>query len=108
MKNYYFAIASTKFLLEQEPTEEILRERTQYYLTQNKQIDFWIVNDPLFLYEDELTDLCEKTPKPATAIISTDKKFIDWIRLRVVYVFTGTIQINSDDNQKLLSVQSKA
>nr|WDA99044.1 hypothetical protein GRSY_039 [Gronococcus sybilensis] len=92
MTNYYFAIASTKFLVEEEPLEEILRERTQYYLDHNKNIDFWVVNDPKFIYRDEFQNLFYKIPKPFTAIISTDKSFIHWIQLRVAYVKIGSFQ----------------
>ena len=49
MYNYYFAIASKNFLINQEPLEEILRERTNYYKSINKDIDFWFVSNPSFI-----------------------------------------------------------
>lgn len=103
MINYYFAAASTKFLVEKEPTEEILRERTYYYLNHDKAIDFWIVNNPKFFYKKEFQTLTANLPQPITAIVSTDKKFIDWIKLRIVYVITGTLSISNNDEKELLT-----
>nr|WDA98858.1 hypothetical protein SCTW_076 [Sciadococcus taiwanensis] len=103
MINYYFAAASKKFLVTEEPTEEILRERTQYYLNNNKAIDFWIVDNPKFLQKKEFLEFASKIPKPLTVIISTDKRFIDWIKLRIVYVKTGNISIPPYQENDLLN-----
>ena len=46
---YYFVLASQQFLISQEPLEEVLRERIQYYCRTNKKIDFWLLPSPKFL-----------------------------------------------------------
>jgi Protein of unknown function (DUF2488) len=38
MKTYYFVLASQRFLLEEEPFEEVLKERVRNYQEQNREI----------------------------------------------------------------------
>lgn len=92
MPKYYFAAASKKFFLEEEPMEEVLRERTNYYNSINKPIDFWLLVDPDFLNMKELSYVKLRVKKPSAAIISTNPIFINWIKLRVGYVITGEIE----------------
>ena len=40
MQTYYYVLGSHKFLLEEEPLEEVLRERERNYREQEKEIDF--------------------------------------------------------------------
>nr|WCH57041.1 hypothetical protein [Hypnea musciformis] len=95
MNNYYFAIASKKFLAEEEPVEEILRERTNYYLNNKKSIDFWFIDNPSFIYKPEFKDLKNKINSTPAAIISLDKDFIEWIKLRISFVLTGEFKSES-------------
>lgn len=95
MTTYYFLVASEKFLLQDEPTEEPLRERTRYYQEQGKEIDFWLVKQPAFLESPEMADYKAKCPQPSAAIISTDKQFIVWLKLRLEFVLTGEFQAPS-------------
>nr|YP_008965621.1 conserved hypothetical plastid protein [Porphyridium purpureum]BAO23597.1 conserved hypothetical plastid protein [Porphyridium purpureum] len=92
MPKYYFAAASKKFFLEEEPIEEVLRERTNYYNSINKPIDFWLLVDPDFLNSKELSYVQLRIKKPSAVIISTNPVFINWIKLRVSYVLTGEIE----------------
>ena len=95
MPNYHVAIASQNFFLDQEPIEEILRERMQYYKSCNKDIDFWFVLNPNFLnaLESDVTRLDIK--HSLAAIVSLDKQFIQWLKLRVVFIHTGKFQSQS-------------
>jgi len=93
---YYFAIASQDFLLKEEPVEEILRERINYYNNINKPIDFWLVTNPLFINKPEMTISEKQIKKPIVAIISYNPKFIDWLKLRLGFVFTGQLTIPID------------
>nr|QJH88204.1 Ycf54 [Pterocladia lucida] len=87
MNNYYFALASQNFLMNEEPVEEILRERTNYYKSINKNIDFWFVNNSNFI-QNNIT--LRKTPNISyAAIISLDKDFILWLKLRMTFVIIG-------------------
>ena len=89
MEKYYYVLASQHFLMEEEPIEEVLKERTRNYHEQEKEIDFWLVKQPAFLEAPEMKDIKKKCPQPAAAIISTNAQFITWLRLRLEYVITG-------------------
>jgi len=69
MQTYYYVLGSHKFLLEEEPLEEVL-----------------------FLEAPEMADIKAKCPQPAVAIISTDKQVVTWFKLRLEYVFQGEFQ----------------
>ncbi|MDB9528990.1 DUF2488 family protein [Oscillatoria sp. CS-180] len=92
MQTYYYLLASQKFLLEEEPLEEVLRERQRHYQSQEKAIDFWLIKQPAFLESDGFGDLKRRCPQPAAAVISTDKTLITWLKLRMEYVITGEFQ----------------
>ena len=89
MQTYYYVLASQRFLMEEEPIEEVLKERTRHYHENEKQIDFWLVEQPAFLEAPEMAEVVAKCPKPAAAIISTNPQFITWLKLRLEYVITG-------------------
>nr|QCI07699.1 hypothetical protein [Nitophyllum punctatum] len=96
MYDYYFAVASQHFLLNEEPLEEVLRERTQYYKNQNKDIDFWFILNPSFLQPNDLKDQCSDILNlPHAAIISLDKQFIQWLKLRIGFIAVGNFQSES-------------
>ncbi|WP_138497060.1 MgPME-cyclase complex family protein [Nostoc sp. PA-18-2419] len=92
MQTYYYVLASQRFLLEEEPIDEVLKERTRHYHEQEKQIDFWLVKQPAFLEAPHLAELKAKCPQPAVAIISTNPQFITWLKLRLEYVLVGEFQ----------------
>lgn len=96
MQTYYYVVASQKFLIEEEPLEEVLRERTRHYQEKNKEIDFWLVKQPAFLEVPALAEVKAKCPQPAAAIISTDASFITWLKLRLEYVSKGEFQAPSE------------
>ncbi|MCX7594244.1 MAG: DUF2488 family protein [Fischerella sp.] len=97
MQTYYYVLASQHFLLEEEPIEEVLRERTRYYHEQEKEIDFWVVKQPAFLEAPQMSQVKAKCPQPAAAIISTNQQFITWLKLRLEFVCTGEFQAPSED-----------
>jgi Protein of unknown function (DUF2488) len=96
MTTYYYVLASQRFLLEEEPLEEVLKERTRYYHEQEKEIDFWLVKQPAFLESPQMSVIKGKCPQPCAAIISTNQQFITWLKLRLEYVVTGEFQAPSD------------
>ncbi|QDZ40049.1 DUF2488 family protein [Euhalothece natronophila Z-M001] len=96
MQTYYYVLASQKFLLEEEPFQEVLEERYRYYEEQNKEIDFWLVKQPAFLEAPEMKSVKEKCPQPSVAVISTDVHFINWLKLRLEYVLTGSFEAPSE------------
>ena len=92
MKTYFFVAASEKFLTVEEPLEEILRERIRNYEENNKEIDFWILKNPSFLKASQFVDLTAKIPSPPAAVLSTDKKFITFLKLRLEFVAVGEFE----------------
>jgi hypothetical protein len=97
MQKYYYVLASQRFLLEEEPMEEVLKERTRYYHEQEKEIDFWVIKQPAFLEAPQMAEIKAKCPQTAVAIISTDPQFITWLKLRLEYVITGEFQAPSPE-----------
>lgn len=96
MQTYYYVLASQRFLLEEEPLDEVLKERTRYYNEQEKEIDFWLVKQPAYLEAPEMAEVKAECPRPSVAIISTNPQFITWLKLRLEHVITGEFQSPSD------------
>jgi len=95
MQTYYYLAASYKFLREEEALDEVFTERIRNYHEQEKEIDFWFIDRPAFLEAPELASVKAKIPQPASAIISTNKQFITWLKLRLEFVATGEFQAPS-------------
>lgn len=95
LPNYYYIIGSKNYLLKEEPIEEILRERSNYYLKKGKNIDFWLINDISKIeldaieidkkYKDEILNKLDKY----LIVLSTNKSFISWLKLRFDYTLKG-------------------
>ena len=92
MTKYFFVAASEKFLTVEEPLEEILKERVRNYKENNKEIDFWLLKNPSFLQTTQFIDLRSKIPIPPAAVLSTDKKFITFLKLRLEFVAVGEFE----------------
>ena len=92
MTTYFFVAASEKFLTVEEPLEEILKERERNYKENNKEKDFWILKNPSFLQINQFADLKAKIPSPPAAVLSTDKKFITFLKLRLEFVAVGEFE----------------
>ncbi len=102
---YHYLIMAQKDLLKNQCLEEILRERTTYFLTRQKHRNFWITVSPKFLYSSTLFQNLKLTKfyqqnkfilstslgkdfsnNPFfISLISLDKEFINWIQLRLGY-----------------------
>ena len=89
MTTYFFVAASEKFLTIEEPIEEILKERIRNYKENNKEIDFWLLKNPSFLQTTQFVNLKSKIPSPPAVVLSTDKKFITFLKLRLEFVAVG-------------------
>jgi hypothetical protein len=95
MSTYHFIAASEAFLTVEEPLDEVLRERVRNYGEQGKTIDFWLVRQPRFLEAPELASVAGSVPRPAAAVVSTDEKFITFLKLRLEFVARGTFEAPS-------------
>ena len=89
MTTYYYVAASQKFLLEEEPFEEVIEERIRNYKEQNKEIDFWFIKQPAFLDAPEMTEVKARIPQPCAAVVTTHKQLATWLKLRLEYVVSG-------------------
>lgn len=96
MQTYYYVLGSQRFLIEEEPLEEVLNERIRNYHEQEKEIDFWLVKQPAFLEAPEMAKIKAQCPQPAAAVISTNAQFITMLRLRLEFVATGEFQAPSE------------
>jgi Protein of unknown function (DUF2488) len=92
MQTYYYLVASSRFLREEEAMDDIFNERIRNYHEQSKEIDFWFFDNPAFLDAPELAEVKAKCPQPATAVVSTSRQFITWLKLRLEFVATGEFQ----------------
>ncbi len=96
MTTHHFVAASAHFLTEEEPLEEVLKERRRNYGEQGKTIDFWLVRNPSFLNTPELSEIKAKVPQPSAAVVSTDATFITFMKLRLEYVIEGQFEAPTD------------
>lgn len=96
MTTYYYVAASQKFLLEEEPFEEVIEERIRNYKERNQEIDFWLIKQPAFLEAPEMTDLKQKIPQPSAAVVTTNKQLATWLKLRLEYVLSGEFAAPSE------------
>jgi len=92
MTTYFFVAASEKFLTVEEPLDEILKERIRNYRENNKEIDFWLLKNPSFLQTRQFADLKSKIPSTPAVVLSTDKKFITFLKLRLEFVAVGEFE----------------
>ena len=92
MTTHYFVAASARFLIEEEPLEEVLKERRRYYGEKGKAIDFWLVRNPKFINAPEFAEIKARLPQPAAAVISTDSSFITFMKLRLENVLEGQFE----------------
>lgn len=96
MTTYYYVAASQKFLLEEEPFEEVIEERIRNYQERNQEIDFWFIKQPAFLDASEMASVKSKIPQPCAAVITTNKQLATWLKLRLEYVLSGEFEAPSD------------
>ena len=92
MTTYHFVAASERFLTEEEPLEEVLKERRRHYGEEGKEIDFWLVRRPAFLQAPEMANLAKQIPQPCAAVVSTDSTFITFMKLRLEFVLEGQFE----------------
>ena len=96
MTTYYYVAASQKFLLEEEPFEEVIEERIRNYKERGQEIDFWLIEQPAFLEAPEMSEIKTKIPQPAAAVVTTNKQLATWLKLRLEYVVVGEFDAPSD------------
>ena len=102
--NYHYLVMSQKDFLQNQVIEEILREKSSYYMVQNKIPDYWILISPRFLSENNIQEKIKTTRfyknqknkiifksnnsseiEFYASLVSSDKEFMNWIKLRLGY-----------------------
>ena len=77
VKEFSFVIANAKFLLdEEEHLAEVLRERRRFFNESGREMDFWVVPEPIFL--EQMPEITKKLARPAAAVVSTDHTWITY------------------------------
>jgi len=109
-KTFHYLIMSQRDLFENEVIEELLRERANFYISKNLATDFWVLPTPNFIknlnliekiqnsnfYSQKKTQIIGAVGNNKDnysfnnlefygAIITTNKKFLDWLQLRLGY-----------------------
>ncbi|XP_020598110.1 uncharacterized protein LOC110037741 [Phalaenopsis equestris] len=93
-KRYHFLVANAKFMLdEEEHFKELLFEKRRNYGERNKEQDFWLVIEPKFL--DQFPNITNRLKRPAVALVSTDDRWITFMKLRLDRVLSGNYEANS-------------
>lgn len=86
---YSFIIGSKKFLLKDEPLEEVLRERFQYCSREKKLMNFWLLITPNLLKSLTIKFGRNRLPDHPIIILSTNESFVHWLKLRYHHVAIG-------------------
>nr|AUG32684.1 hypothetical protein PLO_708 [Paulinella longichromatophora] len=103
MSTYYFVAASERFLTHTDRLEEVFQERLYNYSRAGKPIDFWLVKNPKFLQLDTFQLMISAIPSPTASIISTDEKFIEFLKLRLEFVVKGTFESKNSNSHAILT-----
>ena len=94
---YHYLIMSQTDFLYNQVIEELLREKSNYYISQNKKRDFWVLTSPQIIKNKEINDKIKETSFYfmnrklinsseqffCNALVSTNSDFIDWFKLRI-------------------------
>lgn len=96
--DYKFLLLSQKSMLKNQVLEEMLRERSNYYFSKSRPLDFWILISPTFLsffsqkiqqssfFAQNKEEILSNDKLPFySLIISSNSDFIQWIKLRLGY-----------------------
>jgi hypothetical protein len=99
---------SQKDMYNNEILEEILRERSSFFINKNKNVNFWIINNPYFINNKDIKICLEnkkyfvdQKEKNFSCLLSTDLNFIQWIKLRL-----GFFETLSQPNKKEQNVSA--
>ena len=108
---YYYIIMTQESLLKNQVLEELLREKSNNYQVNKQQKDFWILNSPNFINKLNLSEKIKNSNfyknnknknNHFSCLISLDKKYIQWIELRLGY-FENIKDLNDLQLKKFVS-----
>ena len=106
---YYYIIMTQENLLKNQVLEELLREKSNNYQINKQQKDFWILNSPNFINKLNLNEKIKNSNfyknnknNYFSSLISLDKKYIQWIELRLGY-FENIKDLNIIQSKQFVS-----
>lgn len=96
---YYYLVMTQQDFLNNQVIEEIIRERTGYYINRKDYLNFWVLMSPSFLneaniqnnllktnfYKQKQQELLYNDNIYTSVIISTSYDYICWLKLRLGY-----------------------
>ena len=68
--------------MQNEAVAEQLRERVRYFKEQGRELDFYFVPNPAWL-DARFPDQGKQVGRPSLALVSTDKKWVTFMRVRL-------------------------
>ncbi|GLC39357.1 hypothetical protein PLESTM_000887200 [Pleodorina starrii] len=84
-KEWFALVSNCEFFFndpQNESVAEQLRERVRFFKEQNRETDFFIVPEPVWL-DKKFPELAKQVKRPCVALISTDKAWITFMKLRL-------------------------
>lgn len=83
--DWYACVANADFFfndVQNEALAEQLRERNRFYQEQGRELDFFFACEPAWL-DEKFPAEAKKVRRPAVALVSTDKEWITFMKLRL-------------------------
>merc|ERR1719261_552471 len=100
---FQFLVANANFMLndvQNESMAEQLRERVRYYGEMEYAVDFALVCEPEWLEKNVPADQLAKLGRPAVALVSTEKDWMVFMRLRLDRVISGSFNATWEEATK--------
>ncbi|KAL6762336.1 hypothetical protein V8C86DRAFT_1784739, partial [Haematococcus lacustris] len=104
LQEWYALVASAEFFFndaQNESLAEQLRERVRFFKEQGKERDFHFVPEPKWL-DAKYPEQAKKVKRPCVALVSTDKNWIVFMKLRLDRVVR--IDLGSAEQAEVLAV----
>ena len=100
---FHFLVANANFMLndvQNESMAEQLRERVRFYGEQEWPVDFALVCEPEWLEKHVPADVVPKIGRPCVALVSTEKDWMVFMKLRLDRVVSGSFDATWDEAVK--------
>ncbi|PNH09628.1 hypothetical protein TSOC_003718 [Tetrabaena socialis] len=102
-QEWYALVCNCDFFFndpQNESVAEQLRERVRFFKEQNRETDFFIVPEPVWL-DKKYPELAKQVKRPCVALISTDKLWITFMKLRLDRVLRIDLPTEMSDAEVL-------
>jgi len=85
VKDWIGLVANAEFMLhdvQNEALAEQLRERVRLFKEKDREVDFWLVPEPVWL-DQMFAERAKAVRRPCVALVSTDKTWMTFMKLRL-------------------------